>query len=142
MATSKTNMPQQVAVLALRRGGSDVEVCLIRRKGARHWGIPKGFVDPGHTPERAALIEAFEEAGLRGQLVGDAIGTYQYRKWGAALTVAVYLMDVLEEEDQWLEMKFRDRTWFSLTDTSLRLARHPVRPLLDDLEEHLEPWLT
>jgi 8-oxo-dGTP pyrophosphatase MutT (NUDIX family) len=142
MPAGEANNCQQAAVLALRRGAGDVEVCLIRRRGARKWGIPKGFVDLGHTLEQAALNEAFEEAGLRGQLLGDAIGTYQYKKWGDVLTVAVYLMEVLEEEDQWLEMKFRVRTWFSLANTALRLADHPVRPLLDDVKQRLGPWLS
>jgi 8-oxo-dGTP pyrophosphatase MutT (NUDIX family) len=129
MPAGEANNCQQAAVLALRR------------RAARKWGIPKGFVDPGHTLEQAALNEAFEEAGLRGQLLGDAIGTYQYRKWGDLLTVAVYLMEVVEEEDQWLEMRLRVRTWFSLANTVLRLADHPVRPLLDEVTQHLGPGL-
>ena len=128
---------RQVAVLALRRGSQAVEVCLIRRKDRHAWGIPKGFVDPGHTPEQAALNEAFEEAGLRGPLLGDAIGTYHYRKWGAHLTVAVYLMEVLDEDDAWLEMALRDRGWVSLEEAELLLADHPVRPLLDSVRSLL-----
>ena len=50
--------PRQVAVIAVRRRARDVEVCLIRRRYSARWGVPKGFIDPGDTPEEAALTEA------------------------------------------------------------------------------------
>jgi ADP-ribose pyrophosphatase YjhB (NUDIX family) len=46
--------PRQVAVIAVRRNGVP-ELCLIRRKDSDKWGIPKGFIDPGDSPEEAAL---------------------------------------------------------------------------------------
>ena len=58
----------QAAVVAYRRVGDAVEVCLIRRLTTTVWGIPKGLVDPGDTLEETALNEAWEEAGLKGRL--------------------------------------------------------------------------
>ena len=55
---------EQAGVIAFRRKKSGIEICLIRNKGSRKWKIPKGFVDPGETPEQAALKEAWEEAGI------------------------------------------------------------------------------
>jgi 8-oxo-dGTP pyrophosphatase MutT (NUDIX family) len=37
-------------------------VCLVR--AGRHWGFPKGHVEPGETPLQAALREISEECGL------------------------------------------------------------------------------
>jgi 8-oxo-dGTP pyrophosphatase MutT (NUDIX family) len=54
------------------------------------------LVDPGDTPEETALNEAWEEAGLRGRLIGDVVGTYEYEKWNTTFAVTVYLMEVLE----------------------------------------------
>jgi 8-oxo-dGTP pyrophosphatase MutT (NUDIX family) len=104
-------------------------MCLIRR-ASRKWGIPKGFVDPGDTPEQTALNEAWEEAGLRGRLLGDVVGTYEYEKWNMRLRVAVYLMEVLEEHAVWQEAGIRERRWFSRDEATSRLKDHPVRPLL------------
>ena len=109
-------------------------MCLIRRKGSSKWGIPKGFIDRGDTPEQAALNEAFEEAGLSGHLIGDSIGTYEYEKAGRPLTVAVFLMAVLEEQSAWQEMSFRERRWLSVEEASSLLEGHRVWPLLDVLE--------
>lgn len=114
-----------------------VEVCLIRRKDSASWGIPKGFIDPGDTAEEAALTEAYEEAGLEGALLGDPIGTYQYKKWNVQLTVAVYVMDVRVEEPAWDEMTFRERRWCSFDESRALLANHPVRHLLDAVRERL-----
>ena len=117
-------------MIAIRRTADGFEVCLIRRRESRGWGIPKGMVKAGDTLEETALNEAWEEAGLKGRLIGDAIGTYEYEKWDLDLVVAVYLMDVLEEHDDWEEAHYRDRTWRSLREAASMLADHPVVPLL------------
>jgi 8-oxo-dGTP pyrophosphatase MutT (NUDIX family) len=128
---------QQAAVIPFRGAGRKLQVCLIRRKGSKKWGIPKGFVDRGDTPKDAALKEALEEAGLRGRLVGDAVGTYEYRKWGTKVDVTVYLMEVQEEEDEWDEADIRDRQWASFNDAAAKLEQHPVEPLIDSARKRL-----
>lgn len=105
-------------------------MCLLRRRHSRSWGIPKGFIDPGDTEQDAALNEAWEEAGLRGHLVGEALGTYQYQKFLSRLSVVVYLMEVLEEEPTWLEQRIRERRWFPLQQAVDLLATHPARQLV------------
>jgi phosphohistidine phosphatase len=130
MAAGNRGRVQQAAAIAVMRIAGDLEVCLIRRKGSKSWGIPKGLVDPGDTREETALNEAWEEAGLTGRLVGKPVGTYEYEKWGTTLTVAVYLMQVVAEEDTWEEEVFRERRWVSFEDAVSLLQRHPVLPLL------------
>jgi len=125
------SLPQQAAAIPFRRIGETVQVCLIRRKDSEAWGIPKGLVDPGDRRDQTALNETWEEAGLRGRLIGDSIGTYRYEKWGMTFTVAVYLVEVLEQEDRWQEASFRERRWISFAEAVSLLSGHPVRPLLD-----------
>ena len=125
-------MKLQAAVIPFRGTGKKLEICLIRRKGSRKkWGIPKGFIDAGETPKDTALKEALEEAGLKGRLVGDPVGSYEYQKWGIVLAVTVYLMEVKDEDDDWDEAEFRERHWTSLEDAEELLARHPVQSLID-----------
>jgi 8-oxo-dGTP pyrophosphatase MutT (NUDIX family) len=134
---TKRILVQQAAAIAVRRRARSLQVCLIRRKDSRQWGIPKGVVDRGDTREETALNEAWEEAGLKGRLIGNAIGTYMYRKFNRTLRVAVYIMEVLEQADTWDEVAFRERRWTSFEKAAARLTRHPVRPLLDRARNRL-----
>lgn len=139
MPTERGRRGPQAGVIAFRRLADDVEVCLIRRNGGANWGIPKGDIDAGHTARQTALNEAWEEAGLRGRLVGGRLGNYTYTKWGTSFTVAVYLMAVDQVEDTWDEMTFRERQWSTLEKAASLLARHPVHTLFDRvLRTHLK----
>jgi hypothetical protein len=66
--------------------------------------------------------------------MGERIGTYEYEKGSTRLTVAVFLMEVLEEQSTWLEMGFRERRWLSFDQASALLEDHRVWPLLDRLQ--------
>ncbi len=123
---------QQAAAFPIRRTNGKLEVCLIRRKDSGEWGIPKGNIDPGNTPEETALIEAREEAGLRGRLL-DQIGTFNIRKWGKTLTVVLYVMTVREQDAHWEEAPVRQRRWMSFEDAAALLAAHPVSRLWDKI---------
>jgi 8-oxo-dGTP pyrophosphatase MutT (NUDIX family) len=123
-------MPKQVGVIAVRRRRERVQICLMRRKRSDVWAIPKGFIDRGATPQEAALNEAWEEVGLSGRILGDALGSYVYRKLGGRFTVTVFVMKVATTHRSWDEMDFRERTWASPRDARALLKDHPVRPLL------------
>ena len=128
--SARSDASAQAAAIPFRRTDAGVKVCLIRKKGAKAWGIPKGLVDPGDTLEETALNETEEEAGLGGRVVGRAIGHYEYEKWETVLSVAVYLLEVLEEHASWDEDHFRERRWWPLDEAIALLSRHPVQPLL------------
>jgi phosphohistidine phosphatase len=122
--------PEQAAAIPVRRIGRNLQVCVIRRKESSRWGIPKGLVDPGATHGQTALNESWEEAGIKGRLLGPAIGTYRYKKWGSRLTVSVFVMELLEQAATWEEAAFRERLWVSWAEAGVLLAEHPVAPLL------------
>jgi 8-oxo-dGTP diphosphatase len=55
---------------------SGPRIVLVKRKNPPHgWALPGGFVDYGETVEAAAVREAYEETGLRVELVRQ-IHTY------------------------------------------------------------------
>ena len=64
--------PLSAGILLYRRSSGRTEVLLVRPGGPfwrnrneGAWMIPKGAVEPGETPEQAALREFEEEVGMR-----------------------------------------------------------------------------
>jgi len=56
------------------------EILLITSRGSGRWIIPKGWPMKGHNLPQAAIIEAYEEAGIRGEIHQATIGSYHYKK--------------------------------------------------------------
>jgi 8-oxo-dGTP pyrophosphatase MutT (NUDIX family) len=117
-------------VIPFRRTDEGISLCLITAATSRHWGIPKGTIERGASPEKTALQEAREEAGLRGRIVGESVGSYEYEKAGVLLTVAVYLMEVEAEEEHWEEQDVRRRRWVSAATAARMLEAHPASSLV------------
>lgn len=118
-------------MIPFRRSGNSASLCLITAAASRSWGIPKGTIENGRSPEDTALQEAWEEAGLRGRIVGESLGSYEYEKAGVLLTVAVYLMEVEIEAEQWEEQDLRRRCWVPACDAARMLGAHPAWSLVE-----------
>ncbi len=66
------------------------------------------------TPQGSALQEAFEEAGVDGDVDEIPIGKFEVeKKWGGICTITVYSMKVTKIYDHWMEDDFRTRRWMS-----------------------------
>jgi hypothetical protein len=77
----------------------------------------------GKKPHAAAACEALEEAGVKGKVGKNAVGSYRYAKRlsnGAvrACTVAVYPLAVERQLARWPEQDQRTLTWFSAGDAA------------------------
>lgn len=117
---------RQSAVIPIRED----RVCLVTSSSGRRWVVPKGQIDPGHTAGEAALVEAWEEAGLVGALDPEPLGTYAYEKLGRELHVLVYRMTVTEVRDEWPERHLRSRIWVTIEEALDRIEESGLRELL------------
>ena len=119
---------QQYAALPWRRA-QGLEFLLITSRETRRWVIPKGWPIPGKSAAESAAQEAYEEAGVRGEMTAQAIGHYGYRKrlrGGAKkrFRVEVFAMEVTEVLDLWPEANERARQWLSPQE-ALALVEEP-----------------
>ena len=64
--------------LLWRPAGAGPEFCLVHRPRYDDWSLPKGKLDPGEHPLRAAVREVREETGVRA-VVGRRLARQEYR---------------------------------------------------------------
>ncbi|HVX59947.1 MAG TPA: NUDIX hydrolase [Pirellulales bacterium] len=127
----------QACAIPFRQQARQFEFCLITSLNKGRWGFPKGTIDPGETYPETALKEAYEEAGLRGEIVGTPLGSYEYAKWGGQLRVTVVMMRVSEVLEHWLEARQRKRAWCSAEEARVRVANADQRRLLEQAIQRL-----
>jgi 8-oxo-dGTP pyrophosphatase MutT (NUDIX family) len=78
--------------VVVRTAGIEREYLLVearRRRG--QWVLPKGHIEPGETPESAAIREVEEEAGVYAEVVAQA-GDSEYVVDGKTVRVVFFLM--------------------------------------------------
>src|SRR5215212_10181800 len=108
----------QIGALPFRLDDGQLRVMLITSRETRRWVIPKGWPMRGLKPHRVAEREAYEEAGLKGQIGKVAVGVYAYEKrLGNGLAVpcevSVFPLQVTSQRKRWPEMGQRDGRWLS-----------------------------
>lgn len=124
----------QVAALPYRRKG-DLEILLITSRETRRWVIPKGWPMEDRSPARAAEREAFEEAGLKGEIKSKPLGAYSYVKQkadGEAVDcrVAVFPMQVRGQAKDWPEKGQRELRWFRAAEAAEAVDEPELRDLI------------
>ena len=110
--------PPALQVGALCLQAETGRVLLVTSRGTGRWIIPKGWPMDGRSVGGAALREAWEEAGVRGEVEETAFGRYSYDKkltkgLSAPVEVQVHLVRVEGLDKNFPERKQRQRRWFT-----------------------------
>jgi 8-oxo-dGTP pyrophosphatase MutT (NUDIX family) len=140
----------QAAAVCFRLAPGDrpgrIEVLLVTSRTGE-WAIPKGRVDPGFTPPQAAANEAWEEAGVRGAIVGGPIGSFEYVKvggWAGAGTARcrVHVCPLLVEriQDAWQESGFRQRRWVAVEAAAGEVSQPGLARVLGEFPLWVAAW--
>jgi 8-oxo-dGTP pyrophosphatase MutT (NUDIX family) len=125
----------QYGALCWRDGGDGVEVLLITSRDTGRWVIPKGWPMPGLAPEAAAAQEAWEEAGVNGQINPCCIGRFGYQKCLSVTTtipcaVSVFGLRVNTLAPTFPEVKERQRRWFPLAEAAGLVAEPELSQII------------
>jgi len=122
----------QSAVIPYRIKDEKFEVLLITSSSQKRWVIPKGLVELYLSPQSTAVQEAWEEAGITGQIGTTVVGRYEYEKWGGMCLVEVFLMRVDMIFDEWPE-SFRHREWVTIDEAAYRVDEAELRTMILEL---------
>lgn len=77
--------------VVFRQRNDQVLYLVVSSSDGLNWVLPKGHIDPGETPEIAALRELEEEAGIVGEIVAP-LSTRDFIKGGEEAAVRFFLV--------------------------------------------------
>jgi 8-oxo-dGTP pyrophosphatase MutT (NUDIX family) len=125
----------QYGALCWRRVNDLIEVLLITSRDTGRWVIPKGWPIDGHAPEEAAAREAWQEAGVTGEVQPGCIGIFPYDKvigpaQAVPCVVAVYPLRVTQLASRFPERKERRRKWFPIAKAAGKVGEPELRAIL------------
>lgn len=131
---------QQVAALVYRYEAHELQVLVITSRGTGRWVIPKGWPQVGRTLAETAAREAYEEAGVRGEILSQPIGSFDYCKSDLPpecinqFTVAVYALHFIERAKDWPERDQRVCEWVSPREAAERVDEIDLKRILLDFD--------
>ncbi len=113
-----------------------VEVLLVTSRGTGRWIIPKGWPIPGLSDPESAAREAYEEAGVLGEIAETLLGTFTH--WKSAedgaepgmFHIDLYPLRVERELTLWPEAHQRRKVWVSIAQAVTMIEPGELRDLV------------
>lgn len=116
---------RQCAALPFKEEGGETLVMLITSRDTGRWILPKGWFEKRLSESELAAKEAFEEAGIVGQISPTPISRYHYTKrlpiTSKECSVRIYPLRVTELLPEWPEAHQRRREWFTVAQAALNI---------------------
>jgi 8-oxo-dGTP pyrophosphatase MutT (NUDIX family) len=128
---------KQVAALPFVETPGGPLVLLITTRAMGRWTIPKGWAKPGMANAAMAAREAFEEAGVEGDISPEPLGSYDYTKrlhlfsW-ARCNVDVFGLKVRCQELDWPEKQSRKLRWVAPDKAAAMVREGQLADVLRD----------
>jgi 8-oxo-dGTP pyrophosphatase MutT (NUDIX family) len=120
----------QVGAIPFRRVSGGLEFLIITTRSSGRWICPKGNVEAEHGRAGSAHVEAFEEAGVEGELLRPDLGTYRHGQ--ASTPVQMWLLRVDRIHDDYPEDHERRRQWLSPADARSTVDEPGLAELMRD----------
>ena len=144
MATAESTVLQQCGALPFSvNGRGEIKVLLVTTRRGKSWIIPKGWPIRNLTAAATAAREAYEEAGVVGNIVGEEpVGLYRYERRRNSrrptiYEVSVFLFAVERQLRKWPEKAERETRWFAPTKAATLLAPIGLADIVETATRHL-----
>ena len=126
---------KQFAALPYKVRDGELLFMLVTSRETKRWVIPKGWPKRGLKGCDTAAEEAFEEAGVVGEVARKPIASFQYSKRMSEerrrrCRVDVFLLAVHEELNDWPEKDQRKRQWMTPGQAAMSVAEAGLINLL------------
>lgn len=132
---TKTKKHMQSGVIPFRISDGDLEILLVSTSSQNGWTIPKGNIENGYSASQSAEKEAFEEAGIQGEIIKPRIGEYTYTKYNRTYQVKVFLMAVTLQLADWPEKRLRTRKWYPIKKAGKKTGKEQLCRLIEQLDK-------
>jgi 8-oxo-dGTP pyrophosphatase MutT (NUDIX family) len=134
-AKDSSRRRRQFAALPLAEEGEETLVLLVTSRETHRWVLPKGWAEKALSGPELAAKEAFEEAGLVGEIAAEPVGFYRYLKrlpkgHTVKCRVDVFPMRVGQLLEDWPEREQRERRWFTLAQAAMEVEEGELITLL------------
>ncbi|WP_424926484.1 NUDIX hydrolase [Amaricoccus tamworthensis] len=134
----------QVGALCWRYTAKDkIKVLLVTSRETGRWVIPKGWTMSNRSTAGAAEREAWEEAGVRGDINPQSVGLYTYRKRlnrkrAVRCVVKVFPLEVKEQLKRYPESGQRKTEWFNPAKAARKVKEPELRTILLNAKSLIE----
>lgn len=118
------------------------EVALIKPRGKKVYALPKGLVEEGEEPEKAALREVEEETGMKGEIT-DYLGYVKYYYYSREEDVRYfklvhfYLMRFTGERDEGHDWEVEGVEWVPLEKAGRMISYRTERDIVERAAQRL-----
>ena len=109
------------------------QVLVTQHSQNKHWGFPKGLIDPGQTPDQTALREVKEEGGVVAEIIGK-VGyskyVYTFNNEKIFKIVTYFLLKYVSGETEDHDWEVSDLGWYELEEALKKLSFSHDKELL------------
>lgn len=126
----------------MKKKTGDLEVLLLTSRDTGRWVIPKGWPMPGKLSHEVAAREAYEEAGVRGVVEAEPLGSFGYDKMlkdgiQVPCRVQVYALEVSELAKNFKEKGERSLVWVSCEEAAERVREPELSDIIRAFAERM-----
>jgi phosphohistidine phosphatase len=132
---------QHVAALPYRLKEGRLQLLFVRSGKKGDWQLPSGVLDPGLTPAVAAAAQARDLAGISGEAMEQALGSYSVKCWKAPCQVSLYPLRVESlPTDKELKKRRLAVRWMDIGEAQKKIADGPLRKFFPKLGKYLKQF--